>query len=168
MPDAITTLPLARTDSSTLYPCPTPDRVDSTLSGIPAHAPIKTPDPPDSVGRDVDEVAPPLERHADVEELEAVIVDAAESIDEALSVNASAALCGRTAEWVAERGFDELDTVPAETLVAREAAFAVLLRATMFDARTGGVLTPANAEDVFRAAASEGESVAWCVLDDIA
>ena len=32
MPDAITTLPLARTDSSTLYPCPTPDRVDSTLS----------------------------------------------------------------------------------------------------------------------------------------
>ncbi len=129
MPDAITTLPLARTDSSTLYPCLTPDRVDSTLSEIPAHAPIKMPDPPDSVGRDVDEVVRPLERHADVEELEAVIVDVAESIAEPLSVKASAALCGRTAEWVAERGFDELDTVPAETLVARQAALAVLLRA---------------------------------------
>lgn len=168
MPDEITNLPLARTDSPTLYPCPTPDQVDSTLSEIAAHAPIKMPDPPDSVGRDVDEVAPPLERHADVEELEAVIVDAADSIAEALSVKASAALCGRTAEWVGERGFDELDTVSAETLVARQAALAVLMRATMFDARTGGMLTPANAEDAFRAAASEGESVAWCVLDDIA
>lgn len=87
------------------------------------------PDPPDGVGRDVDAVAPPLERHADVEELEAVIVDAAESIAEPLSVKASAALRGRTAEWVAERGFDDLGTVPAETLVAWQAALAVLLRA---------------------------------------
>lgn len=168
MPNQITTIPVARTDSSTLYACPTPDQVDATLNGIAARAPSSVPEPPDGAGRGVDEVAPPLERHADVEELETVIVDAAESIAEAFSLKASAALYDRTAEWVAARGFDELDAVSAETLIARQAALAVLLRATTLDTHAESELTPGNAKDAFRAVASESESVAWCVLDDIA
>lgn len=167
MTDRSSTTTFTRTDSSTCYASPAPAQLDSTVGGTDPRGPISTP-APDVSGDSPHDPIPGLEEHADIEALEEVLTDAAESIAEAFSVRASPDLRGRTAKWVAARGFDELDAVSAETLVARQAALAVLLRAAIFDARANDVLTWGNAEDVFRAAASEGESVAWCVLDDIA
>lgn len=129
MPDRISTTAFTRTDSGTRYASLAPDQLDSTVGVTGPRVPIGT-TPPEVDGDIQRDPIPPLEVHADVEALEEILTDAAESIAEASSLKASAALSGRTAEWVTERGFDELDAVSAETLVSRQAALIVLLRAT--------------------------------------
>jgi len=167
MPDRISTTTIRRIGSSTQYPSPTPDQVDSPVGVTGPRVPISITPPEASKDRS-DDLTLPLDVHADIEAFKKILIAAAGSIEDAFSLKASAALCGRTADWVAARGFDELDGVSAETLVARQAALAVLLRAAIFDVDADEMLMRENAEDTFRAAAAAGESVAWCVLDDIA
>ncbi len=167
MLDRISTTAIRRTDVSTQYPSPTPAQVDSPVGVTGPRVPISITLPEASKDSSADPTLP-LSVRADIEELKEKLIAAGESIEDAFSLKASAALCGRAADWVAARGLDEVDCVSAQTLVARQAALAVLLRAVIFDAQTDEMLTRETAENAFRAAAAAGESVAWCVLDDIA
>ncbi|EMA57505.1 adenine-specific DNA-methyltransferase [Halorubrum distributum JCM 13561] len=126
--------------------------------------------PPDVDGDISDDLIPPLEVHADVETFEETLTNATESIAEAFTANASADLRDRTREWVDAHGVGEVDGDPVETVIAPQAALAVLLRATLFDACHDEELTPEKAERAFRADASSKTSpaVGWCVLDDVA
>lgn len=169
MPDRISTTAFTRTDSSTRYASPAPDQLGSTVGVTDPRASIST-TPPEVDEDSPDDPIPPLEVHADVEALEETLTDAAESIADAFTADASADLRDRTDEWIDAHGVGGVDGDPVETVIARQAALAVLLRATLFDARHNAELTPGKAERAFRAdASSEASSaVEWCVLDDVA
>ena len=167
MPDRIPGLTIMRTDSSTCYASPEPAEIDSTFGDTDPRAPISM-TPPDVDGDISDDPIPPLEVHADVETLEETLTDAAESIADAFTADASAELRSRAKSWAVERDFD--DNAVTKTPITEQAALAVLLRATLYDSTHDGEFPFENAEEAFRAAASNTTNSApgWCVLDDVA
>ncbi|WP_144922181.1 hypothetical protein [Halorubrum salsamenti] len=166
MPDRISTTAFTRTDSSTHYASPAPAQFDSTVGVTGPRAPIST-TPPELDEGSPDDPIPPLEVHADIEALEETLTDAAESFAEAFTADASAELRSRAETWAVERDFDD-DVM--KTPVTEQAALAVLLRATLYEPNHDEELPLENAEEAFRAAASNTTNSApgWCVLDDVA
>lgn len=169
MPDSISTMAFTRTDSSTRYASLAPAQLDPTVGVTGPRVPIST-TPPEAGGDSQGDLVPELEAHTNVKTLEEILTDVAESIAEAFTADASADVRDRISEWIDVHGIGDIDGDPVETVIAPQAALAVLLRATVFDARHDAELTSGNAEQVLRADASAEASltVDWCVLDDVA